>query len=97
MRPRRLVPGLLHPLADELQESGAAPNLDEEPRDRIALAVEAHQVLRILLDPEQARERHVAAPGEQGLDDLIVPLLLALVLAQEGGPLVGPARHGAAE
>ena len=94
---RRRVPAVFQAVADESQESRASAHLDQEPRDRITLAVEAHQVLGVFLDLEQTRQRDLAAPGQQVDGDLVVPPPLALVFAQERRPFVGPARHRAAE
>src|SRR5208337_2504560 len=42
---RRTVPSRPEAVADKVQEPGPAADLDQEPRDRITLAVERHQVL----------------------------------------------------
>src|SRR3954454_12840038 len=56
------VPAGPGPVADEPEEAGAAPHLDEEARDRVALAVEAHQVAGVFLDGEEAGQGEVAPP-----------------------------------
>ena len=95
--PGRPVPAGLRTVADELEEPGTPPHLDEEPRDRVPLTIEAHQVARVFLGDEQPVEREVAATREQVVDDLVVSLELAEILAQERRPLISPARHRAAE
>src|SRR5262249_55948091 len=62
--PRGDVPALRHPIADEFQEARPAAHLDEELRDRVTLAIEAHQVPGVVLDHEQAGQGELAAALE---------------------------------
>src|ERR1700719_3250296 len=83
MNSRRRVPAVFQTVADEPQEARASSHLDQETRDRIALTVEAHQVLGVILDQEETRQGKLA-PARQQIDgDLVVAVPLALVFAQE--------------
>src|SRR5262249_10190397 len=91
------VPAGVKPVADKLEKAGPSPHLDQEPRNRIALAVEAHQVVRIFLDDEEPGQWQIAPSFEQVDRYLIVPVPFALILAEQRSPLIGPAGHGPAE
>src|SRR5512135_3901591 len=79
------IPAGAAAVADELEEARASAHLDQEARDGIAMAVEAHQVARVFLDPEQAGERQVAPAGEQVDGDPVMSPSLLLVLAEQRG------------
>src|SRR5580693_810852 len=79
----RGVPTLFETIADEPKEARASSHLDQEPRDRITLTVEAHQVFGIVLDREESSEWDFAAPREQIEGDLVVAATFTVVFTQE--------------